>query len=236
MSVRAFVLPCAILGLALSAAYPQAASTQAVTLRTEDGITLAGTWHAPSRPGPAVVFVHMFQRTRRDWDSVASRLSSEGIGALTFDLRGHGESQGTQPQDLSTLQHDVRAARRFLVGRVDVVPGRVGLAGASLGANLAAVVAAEDASITCVALLSPSADYRGIRIEAAIRKLGSRPLMLIASDDDPYASRSTRDLQKASGGKAETMLLHAAGHGTTMLVRAPELAGSLVDWLRRRLL
>jgi hypothetical protein len=32
------------------------------------------------------------------------------------------------------------------------------------------------------------------------------------------------------------MTLPDAGHGTTMLVRQPELTGRLVDWFRRTLL
>lgn len=211
-------------------------ATQRVSIRTEDGTTLAGTWYEPSlRPAPAVVLVHMLQKSRRDWDTLASRLASEGIGALTFDLRGHGESPGGVPQDLSLMVQDVRAARRFLVGRTDVVPSRIGIAGASLGASLAVLLAAEDSSIGSVVLLSPSLDYRGVRIEAAVRKLAGRPLLLAAGDDDPYATRSVRDLQKAGGVKAEALTLAGAGHGTTMLVRDPSLSRALVDWFRRTL-
>jgi dienelactone hydrolase len=212
------------------------AAAQRVTIRAEDGTTLAATWFEPSsRPAPAVVLVHMLQKNRRDWDVLANRLASEGVGALAIDLRGHGESPGGQPSDLATLVQDVRAARRFLVGRTDVIPGRIGLAGASLGANLAALLAAEDSSIASVALLSPSLDYRGLRIEAAVRKLSGRSLLLVAGDDDPYAARTVRELQKAAP-KAEAVLLPGAGHGTTMLVRDPSLPRTLVDWFRRTLL
>jgi dienelactone hydrolase len=209
---------------------------QRVTFRTDDGITLTGTWYeASSRPAPAVVLVHMFQRSRRDWDSFAARLASEGIGALAFDLRGHGESQGAIGQDLARMVSDVRAARRFAADRAEVRPGKIGVAGASLGANLAALEAADDAGVASVALLSPSLDYRGVRIEAAVRKYGARPLLLVASDDDPYASRSVRDLEKAGGRGHEPLILSHAGHGTMMLLESPGLADSLVDWFRRTL-
>ncbi|HXW07959.1 MAG TPA: alpha/beta fold hydrolase [Vicinamibacterales bacterium] len=212
-------------------------ASQRVSIRTEDGLALAGTWHEPSRrPAPAVVLVHMLQRSRRDWEPLASRLASEGVGALTFDLRGHGESPGASPQDLATLVGDVRAARRFLVGRTDVIPGRVGLAGASLGATLAAMLAAEEPAIVALALLSPSLDYRGVRLEPAMRKLGSRALLLVAGDDDSYATRTVKDLQKLTGGRAEAHILPGAGHGTGMLTRDPTLSGTLVDWFRRALL
>ena len=80
-----------------------------------------------------------------------------------------------------------------------------------------------------------SLDYRGLRIEAAVRKYGSRPVLLVASDDDPYATRSALDLQKAGGGIRELLTLTAAGHGTNMLGRAPELGPALVAWFHRTL-
>jgi alpha-beta hydrolase superfamily lysophospholipase len=215
---------------------PLGAATQRVSFRTDDGITLAGTWHEPSsRPAAAVILVHMLQKSRRDWEQFASGIAGEGIGALTFDLRGHGESPGG-PQDYAAMIQDVRAARRFVAARADVTPSRIGIAGASIGASLAALEAADDSTVVSLALLSPTLDYRGLRLEPAIRKYGARPMLLIASDDDGYAVRSMRELQKAGGGVRETVLLSRAGHGTTMLANDPDLMRRLVDWFRRTLL
>jgi hypothetical protein len=108
--------------------------------------------------------------------------------------------------------------------------------GASLGASLGALAASDDPSIVALALLSPTLEYRGLRIEPAVRKYGARPLLLVASDDDGYAARTVRDLQKAGGGIRETMLLSRAGHGTAMLVNDADLVRRLVEWLRRTLL
>src|SRR5262245_41377915 len=212
-------------------------AAQRVTIRTEDGVMLSGTWYEPSnRPAPAVIFVHMYQRSRRDWEGTASQLAAAGIGALTFDLRGHGESVGAAGKDLAAMVQDVKAARRFLATRSDAVQSRLGIAGASLGANLAVLAAADDPAVVSLALLSPSLDYRGLRIEAPMKKYGARPVLLVASDEDSYAARTARELQKAGGGKRETLMLSQAGHGTMMLGRNPELATSLVDWFRRTLL
>jgi len=216
------------------------AGTQRVTIRTDDGISLAATWYEPgTRLAPAVVLVHMLHKNRRDWDAVASRLASEGIGALALDLRGHGESSGTLPEgeaDYSVLVRDVTAARKYLASRGDVAPSRIGIAGASIGANLAVLEASADPAVVSVALLSPSTDYRGLRIDAAMKKYGARPALLIASDDDAYASRSVKELQKAAGGTREVLILNHAGHGTSMLGHDPDLARTLVDWFHRTLL
>jgi dienelactone hydrolase len=226
-------VPAAVV-LVLAAVAP-APFSQRVQLRTDDGVTLAATWYEPSsRPAPAVVLVHMLGRNRRDWDALASRLASEGIGALALDLRGHGESQGL-PSDLAAMVQDVRTARRFVSTRPDA-GGRIGILGASLGATLAVIEAVDDQAVASVALLSPSLDYRGLRVDAAARKYGTRPMLLVASDDDGYAARSARDLKKGAETRREILVLPHAGHGTRMLTENPDLVQALVDWFRRTLL
>lgn len=216
------------------------AAERTVSLRTADGLTLAATWHEPSRrPAPAVILVHMLGGSRRDWGSLGSRLAADGIGALAIDLRGHGNSDPVAmpaaPPEFTAMVADLEAARGYLGTRSDVQQSRIGIAGASLGANLAALAAAGDPLVQSLALLSPSLDYRGLRIEAAVRKYGARPALLVSSDDDAYAGRSVKDLQKAGSGTREALMLSGAGHGTHMLARDPGLARTLVDWFRRTL-
>jgi pimeloyl-ACP methyl ester carboxylesterase len=209
--------------------------SQRLTLRTDDGVSIAATWYdAPQRPAPAVILVHMLTRSRRDWERVAPTLAAEGVGALTIDLRGHGESSGDSG-DVTAMLKDITAAKRFLTGRPDVVHARMGIAGASLGANLAVLAAADDPAVGSLVLLSPSLEYRGLRIEAPLRKYGKRPALLVAGDDDGYALRTVRELAKGSGGIRELLVLPGAGHGTNMFTHAPELPGQLVGWFRRTL-
>ena len=215
---------------------PAGVAAQRVALRTADGISLAATWYEPTaRPAPAVILVHMLQRSRKDWDGLGSRLASEGIGALAIDLRGHGESQGAVGENLAVMLEDIKAARRHLASRFEVNNARIGIAGASAGANLAALEASVDSGTASLALLSPSLDYRGLRIEAAVRKYGSRPVLLVVGDDDAYAMRSAKDLQKAGGGIRELLVLKNAGHGTNMLNAPEDLPQQLVQWFRRTL-
>jgi dienelactone hydrolase len=231
---------CAIAILFAVTAADAPASGRTVSFRTDDGVTLMATWYEPSaRIAPAVILVHMLHRTRQDWDGVATRFAAEGIGALAVDLRGHGESGGAlaegETADYTLMVKDIAAARRFLASRGEV-QGHVGIAGASLGANLATLYASTDPGVVSLALLSPSLDYRGVRIEQAARKYGARPMLLVVSDDDPYATRSAKDLEKAGGGVREILPLAHAGHGTTMLGRDENLVQALVDWFKRTLL
>ena len=231
---------CAMLAIPAVAA---AATSRAVTLHTEDGVTLSATMYEAARhPAPAVIFLHMLGRSRDDWQAVADRLADAGIHALTVDFRGHGGSS-TGPAaadggpDLSRMALDVKAASAFLTSRPDVVvPSAIGIAGASLGANVALIAAAADETIRSIALLSPSLDYRSLRAEAPMKKYGARPAMLAAATNDPYATRSQKALAAIGGGPREIRTPDQAGHGTIMLDRDPDLARALVDWFQRTLL
>ncbi len=207
-----------------------------VTFRTDDGLTLAATWFEPSTAaGPGGHFRPHAAEVPARLGQVAAQFAAEGIGGLAIDLRGHGESPGS-PQDYTGMVQDVRAARRFLSARAEVTPSRIGIAGASIGASLAVLAAVDDPSVASLALLSPSLDYRGLRLESAIKKYGARPALLVASDDDGYAARSVRELQKAGGGSREVVVLSRAGHGTAMLTGDSALGQRLLEWFRRTLL
>lgn len=242
MRGRAFAIAALIL-LAAGAVRLSAAQVTTVTFRTKDGVAIAASFYQPSRrPTPCVILVHMLTRSRDDWQALGSRLADAGIAALAIDLRGHGAS-GPDPradpaaaQDLSPDVLDVQAARAFLASRPDLGVTSVGIAGASIGANLAALAAAADPGIRSIALLSPGLDYRNLHTDAALRKYGPRPLLMVSSEEDGYSTRSVRRLQKAAGaGNRDVLVLNGAGHGTMMLSRQPDLVARLVAWFQQTL-
>ena len=230
----------AALLLMLAATGAQAASTQDVTFKTDDGVTIAGTLYLPGRPGPGIILLHALSRTKEDWAGVAGRLADAGFVTLAIDLRGHGASgplpEGTDLLELSKMMGDVKAARGFLASRREVAPNRIGIAGASIGANLAILLAANDLTVRSLVLLSPGIDYRGLRPEAALKKYGERSALLVASQEDNYATNSARQLAGSGPGIRDLRILNGAGHGTVMLSRQSDLTASLVDWFRRTLL
>jgi dienelactone hydrolase len=207
----------------------EAAAQRRVTFRAEDGAILTGAYYEPSqRPAPGIVLLHMLRRTHADWDEVASELSDAGFAVVSVDYRS-GE-------ELGAYALDVRAAKAFLRERPDVIPARIGLAGASIGANLAVLDAAADRGVLSIALLSPGIDYKGLRTEAAMKKYGARPALLAGSTKDPYAARTIRHLTTIGPGLREVRLTDAVAHGTVLLSRDPELIPALVDWFKRTLL
>jgi alpha-beta hydrolase superfamily lysophospholipase len=220
--------------LVLATATAGAAGRQ-VTFPSGDGTSLAATFYEPStNPAPGVVLVHMLGRSRDDWNAVADRMEEAGMMVVSLDLRGHGRSGGSSAT-LAPMVDDVRAAIAWLSARSGVRPGAVAVVGASLGANLAMLAGSNDPGVRAIALLSPSLDYRGVRIDAAtIKKASDKPLWLAASIKDPYALRTIRDLV-SSGGAREQRLSETLAHGTNLLSADPDIATALVDWLRRAL-
>lgn len=88
---------------------------QLTTLRTHDGLHLAGTLvTADYPPLGTVVFVHGGGVTRDEagfFTRMAAGLADVGIGSLRFDLRGHGESEGCQEDlTLSAILNDIQIA------------------------------------------------------------------------------------------------------------------------------
>lgn len=213
-----------------------AAAGRPVAFTAADGTALVGMlYEASARPAPGVVLVHMLGRSKDEWAPFAERLQNAGLTALAFDLRGHGRSAGNG-SELPAMVGDVRAAVGFLSAHPSVRPSPVAIVGASLGANLAGIVAAESAAVRAIALISPSLEYRGLRLDlATMKKIGDRPIWLTASTEDPYALRTVKELAAGQTGR-EQRLSSVRAHGTALFSADQDLAAALVDWLRRTLI
>lgn len=211
------------------------AAGRAVTIRGTDGGTIAGLmFDARERPAPVVVLVPMLGRPKDDWQAVAERLAEANIGALAIDLPG--TAVPADPAELQRWHEPIGAAVAYLAGRpTEVQAGAIGVAGASLGANLAVLAAAADPAIRSIALVSPSLDYRGVRIELPFAQYGARPALLMASVHDPYAARSVRILAQEPSGAREVRWSNVSAHGSMLLARDGDLVRQLVEWFQRTL-
>ena len=227
---------------------PALAAGRPVTFSSLDGTLLSGEFfEAANRPSsfargasedksPGVVLVHMLSRHKGDWHGLPDRIREAGITALTIDLRGHGGSSGS-PSDLKAMVQDVRAAAQWLAARPNVRPDAIAIVGASLGASLALLAAADAPLVRAIGLVSPSLDYRGLRTDTAlVKRIGARPIWLAASTEDPLALRTVRDFAAEPSGAREQHISSVAAHGTVLLDRDGDVARALVDWLRRSLL
>jgi len=222
--------------LVLTAALWSADATAAgrnVTFRADDGRTVTGTlFEASSAPAPAVVLVPALGHPRDEWQALGQRFADLNITALAIDLPS--ATAPADARDLAGWSVVVRASVNWLAAQPAVKATSIAAAGASLGGTLVAAAAA-DPRIRALALVSPSEEFRGVRVEGALRQVGSRPVLFVASRKDPYASRSARDLTKDAPGPRETFLGDAASHGVPLLTAEPDLARRLVEWFQQTL-
>lgn len=219
---------------AMAFAFASPALAEDITLKAEDGTKLHAQFNKADGPG-AVVLVHMLGRGAKDWRFVADKLNANGLTTLAVDLRKHGanlpEDAGRQeltPQDFAGMKQDVQAAVAHLKAKGFT---EIQIVGASIGANLALQVAAEDPSIKSVVLLSPGLDYKGVTSEDALAKYGERPVLVVVSKDDRYSAKSGLVLDSQAKGVHSLVIYEAAGHGTKMLNKEPQAEPMVLSWL-----
>ena len=148
---------------------PPSAEYQTVSFTSSDGLELSG-WYHPSRNRAAVIVVHGGGGDRTGAVRHAELLARHGFGALVYDSRGRGESEGSPVGFGWGWPKDVAGALAFLRERPDVDPERIGGLGLSRGADVLIQVAAEDRDLKAVvadgATGGSFADYRNLGEEA----------------------------------------------------------------------
>jgi uncharacterized protein len=115
-----------------------------VTFTTDDGLQLSG-WYVPPHAdgGAALIFMHGLGSSRGSLLDQAGMLAEQGYGALLFDLRAHGRSEGKQSSWGQAEVMDVQAALHFLQAQPDVDPAKIGIVGHSMGGAIAIRAAAQ---------------------------------------------------------------------------------------------
>lgn len=211
-------------------------AVEEIKLTTSDGLNLAGSYFpAAGEKKYGIILVHMYNNNRHDWDNLAVKLQKQGFEVLTFDLRGHGQSEGDLDKftnsDYQKMVFDVEAAKKFLKEKDRDL--KIKLVGASIGANIVLNYAVMDPEIEAVALLSPGLEYHGVTTVDAITQY-KKSLLIVASQDDKYSYTSSRklfDTAPDSDRYKYFQVYKNAGHGTHMLTAVPELGQLIIDFL-----
>jgi uncharacterized protein len=185
-----------------------------VTLRTSDGVDLAGWW-VPSRNGAAVAVLHGAGSTRTGALDQAAVLARAGYGVLLVDARGHGESKGSG-MDLGWWgERDAAAAVDFLVAQPAVVPDGVGLLGLSMGGEEAIGAAGADPRVRAV--VAEGATNRVAADKEYLDEYGLRGQLQQCIDGLTYAVAGLLTAAPEPPGLRESVLA-ATGHGTRFLL------------------
>jgi pimeloyl-ACP methyl ester carboxylesterase len=221
-------------GAVATAIRPTPGAQVSVTVTAGDGAQLAAAFYPPvvvtpvaGQKAPGVLLLSMYGGSHADWDAFARQLQAQGMAALALDYRGSGGSPG--PADWNKSVDDTRAAWEALLARPEVDPQRAAIIGASIGANLALIVGANNSNVATVVALSPGTDFQGLQPTGLLSNFGQRPVYLIASADDPYSYTSAQQMAPLLPA-GEAFYYQTAGHGTAMF-GDPDLATRLLGWL-----
>ncbi len=174
------------------------------------GVSIAGdSWGDPQ--GPLVLLQHGGGQTRHAWKNVGEQLGAAGYHAVSFDARGHGDSDwapdGVYGQDI--MVEDLRCVIAALGGRRPV------LVGASMGGGTSLVAVGEDrvdATALVLVDIAPRIEPEGVqKIQAFMdqRPEGFNSLEEVAQAIGAYQPH--RKPPKDLAGLAKNLRLTADG-------------------------
>ena len=220
-----------------------------VSFTTKDGIVIQGLFKPPkSSSKETFILLHGLGSNQEEWQPFISKFVRYGYGFLSYDARGHGHSILTDKNKKVTYQtfgspktnsnwtkmiSDLDDAISFLQNKKGIKKSKMGLIGASLGANICFNYAAKDKTISIVVLLSPGMNYAGIKIKQSIPAYKKRYLLIMAAPGDTYAYQSACMLYKNIKENKHAVFMHGknSGHGVNMLDRL--LTNKLIGWINR---
>ncbi|RBI58579.1 acetylxylan esterase [halophilic archaeon] len=135
-----------------------------------EGDTLRGWLYTPDdadEPVPTIVMAHGFSAVKEMYlDKYAEVFSDAGLGALVFDNRNFGESEGEPRYEIDPWQQvrDYRHAITYAITRDEVDDDRIGIWGSSYSGGHVLTVAAFENRVDAVVSQVPVTDgYHNVR-------------------------------------------------------------------------
>jgi len=132
-----------------------------IEFKSEDGVTLRGWLYLPDKARgrvPTIVMAHGFSAVKENYlDKYAEVYSGAGLGALVFDNRNFGASDGNPRQHIDPWRQiaDYRDAITYACNLSDVDGDRIGIWGSSYSGAHVLVVGALDRRVKCVVAQVP---------------------------------------------------------------------------------
>ena len=246
----------------VSAAEPPA---QDITIRTQDGLSIAGTF----RPGrsdhsPAVLLLHGVGASRKATAPSAIWFASLGYATLTIDFRGHGQSDMAMRTFGLHEAMDARAAFMWLKRQQH--DARVGVIGVSLGGAASLIGEAGPLPAEALVLQAVYPDIRHAIRNRIAERLAMRPAYLLEPllsfqapirfgvwplealrhyagpvlvigglQDRSTPPDETRAMFDAATGKRELWLVAEGGHSAMGDIASDEYRGRVGNFLRDNL-
>lgn len=223
-------------------------AAEQVAFPTSGGVTLRGTLYGAGKR--AVILAHEPNSDRSDWQPLAVELAARDYMTLVFDMRGHGQSDGTVM--LRRFRDDIEAAIDFVKGRG---ADTYALVGSDYGGMETIHVAAEREP-AAVVLISVPETVRFQNLERSVRDedlqgIEAPKLLIVAEDDHPVFTsevsgvtvegpdyyRAMTDLRRRMSEPVAFVVLDGAAHGRRLLAspQREELLSSVLQFMEEHL-
>lgn len=168
---------------------------------TEDGMYIFAYLLIQDPARPTVILLHDMNQDHHAYDDHLELFYSRGYNVCTLDLRGFGKSMWKRGERITlqdVLDHeyanytkDVGGLLRYLKNNYQVSQ-RFTVIGAGLGASVGALYSIHNTRVKSVVLISPQMEIMHLGLYRFTEDYGSRPIMVIASTQDP-SSHSTAE-------------------------------------------
>lgn len=213
-----------------------------VNLTTDDNIRLAATLYLPTKGGeaskhPGVVLSHQAGSDRSEWDSMAKTLAQNGFAALTYDIRGHGQSQKVDNMrglfgDPNRAPKDLQAALAYLAKHKRVISDRLAVVGSSIGGNLALAASSREDVRTVVALSAKTSAVKALSGDKSL-ELGSAFVIASAEDQGGKRAQWAKELYKLSRNPNRLKIAEGGEHGVSLFADNPKIPRQILTWLQK---
>jgi len=211
---------------------PSPPKVERATVRflTEDKIELVG-WVYGQGKTTAVICLHMYPESRKDWESSAPFLAARGYMVLAFDFRGFGESGG-QYSGEEGLEKDVLAGMEYVKAQG---AKKIVLMGASMGSTMSLLVAAKKGVAAVVAMSPWYGTFLGGTLTLSKESVEQvrAPKLFIASEED--SGVGTREVYRDAKTPKEIHVYPGSDHGTRIFdgPYGGDLVERIVEFLDR---
>jgi dienelactone hydrolase len=219
-----------------------------VNFITKDSVNIVGLYQLPDNQAnklPLVLFIHQGGSSKKEWTQqpIWQSMVDQGYAVLAFDLRQHGES-AIDKDDIVDLFNNPKRAPLDLLAALEFVrkdpridKKRIGILGASIGANLAVMAASVDKyQIKSVVAMSGKVEAAQ-NLSAEKNPLQPQNAFVIASEQEQEGLRKAWAKQwfDITQGHRKISIAPGQEHGSFILIKTPQLNQQIIEWFEKTL-
>lgn len=222
-------------------------------VKTDDGYDIAGDIAMPKvakdKTAPLVIFVHDSNGRRSHFADAQAKFHRAGFASVTFDLRGHGDSEKKDGRPVKLdgddewklMRRDLSGVINYCREQKDIDMERIVIVGAGFGASLALKLATIDDGVKAVICLSCplAAPYTKDDCSKLVEKLSIKniPMLMMTGkgDDDKKNAKDIKYYADKANASAKLEIKNQTidAKGVELLSQKPGLADEMITWVKK---